>query len=84
MRGADVARGSHTAGVGRSEILTSLVVASSCPFSQHSTPLALSLKSQGRAFGLILRSSAHLSGHVRTLNTVCHRLRASGARGERT
>lgn len=61
-----MARGSHTAGVGRSEVLTSLVVASSCPGSPHSTPPALSLKSQGRALGLILLSSAHLSGHLRT------------------
>lgn len=66
MQGADVARGSHTAGVRRSEVLTSLVVASSCPGSKHSTPPVLSLKSRERALGLILRSSAHLSGHLRT------------------
>lgn len=61
-----MARGSRTAGVRRSEVLTSLVVTSSCPGSQHSTPPALSLKSQGRAVGLILQSSDHLSGRLRT------------------
>lgn len=49
-----MARGSHTASVRRSEVLTSLVVTSSPPGSQHSTLLALSLKSQERALGLIL------------------------------
>lgn len=49
-----MARGSHTASVRRSEVLTSLVVTSSSPGSQHSTLPALSLKSQERALGLIL------------------------------
>lgn len=48
-----MARGSHTAGVRKSEVLTSPAVASS-PSPQYSAPLALSLNSRGRALSLTL------------------------------